>query len=150
MKTTLLLAALALAPLGFAQTPAPSAPAAHAHVLTRPELDELLKNPQQLLIVDVRRPDEVTKIGGFPVYLSVQIGDLGAELAWIPKDRRIVTVSNHAARATKAAELLSAQGFNVVGAVGAELYEKDGGALTKIVPPAAPGDGTAGVTNAQP
>jgi len=141
MKIIASLAALALAPLVFAQAPTTSAPAAHAHVLTRLELDDLLKNPQRLLIVDVRRPDEVTKIGGFPVYLSVQIADLEKQLAWIPKDRRIVTVSNHAARAAKAADLLAANGFDVAGAAGAELYEKDGGTLTKIVPPGAPGDG---------
>ena len=55
-----------------------------------------------------------------------------------PKDiRQIVTLSNHAARAGKSADVLAAKGYRVVGAVGVQLYEKDGGTLTKIVPPKA-------------
>jgi rhodanese-related sulfurtransferase len=140
MKKVLLMAiCLAAAPAAFAQAPANPAsaePAFKAHVLSRGELDVLLAKPAKLLIIDVRRPDELTKIGGFPVYFSIQLKDLESNLAWIPKDRSIVTVSNHAARAGKAADLLAAKGFKVAGAVGAQLYEKDGGTLTKLAPPA--------------
>jgi rhodanese-related sulfurtransferase len=111
------------------------APAFKAHVLTVPELNALIAKPDQLLFLDVRRPDEVTSIGGFPVYLSVQLADLEKSLAWIPKDRTIVTVSNHAARAGKAADLLSSKGFKVAGAVGAESFEKDGGKIAHIKAP---------------
>src|SRR4051812_41185560 len=91
-------------PLLFAQEAStPKPPAFKAHVLTVPELDALLAKPDHVLLLDVRRPDEVTSIGGFPVYLSVQASDLEKSLAWIPKDRTIVTVSNHAGRAGKAA-----------------------------------------------
>jgi rhodanese-related sulfurtransferase len=115
---------------------AEAAPAFKAHVLSRTEFDDLLKHPDKILVIDVRRPDEVTAIGGFPVYLSIQPNDLESKSAWIPKNRRIITVSNHAARAGKAADLLKAKGFNVAGAVGAQLYEKDGGTLIKLTPPA--------------
>jgi rhodanese-related sulfurtransferase len=71
------------------------------------------------------------------VYLSVQFADLESSLAWIPKDRRVVTVSNHAARAGKAADLLAAKGYDVAGAIGVELYEKDGGTLIRIAAPSA-------------
>lgn len=110
-------------------------PASQAKVLTRADLDELLAKPDQILIVDVRRPDEVTSIGGFPVYLSVQIGELEKSLAWIPKDRTIIALSNHAARAGRAADILAKHGFKVAGAAGAETYASEGGKLTKIVPP---------------
>ncbi len=105
-----------------------------AKVLTRAEIDELLSKPDQILIIDVRRPDEVKDIGGFPVYLSVQINDLKNRLAYIPKDRTIITISNHAARAGRAADILTEAGFRVAGAAGAQTYEQDGGTLTKIVP----------------
>jgi rhodanese-related sulfurtransferase len=82
----------------------------------------------------VRRPDEVSSVGGFPVYLSIQIRELEADLKWIPKDRTIVTVSNHAGRAQKAAELLAAKGFKVAGAAGAETYEKAGGKWVTRIP----------------
>jgi rhodanese-related sulfurtransferase len=154
MIRNLLIATILLsAPAAFAQQAAPAsaekAPAFKAHVLSRVELDDLLKQPTQVLLVDVRRPDEVAGIGGFPVYFSVQINDLESSLAWIPKDRKIVTVSNHAARAGKAADLLAAKGYKVAGAVGVELYEKDGGTLTKIAIPPAPVDAAAATRSAK-
>jgi rhodanese-related sulfurtransferase len=139
MKTLLIALALVMSAPCLAQQPAntAAAPAFKAHVLSRIELDDLLKHPDKILLIDVRRPDEITAIGGFPVYLSIQPKDLEASLQWIPKDRKIVTVSNHAARAGKAADLLAAKGFSVAGAVGAQLYEKDGGTLIKLAPPPA-------------
>lgn len=110
-------------------------PASQAKVLTRAEIDELLSKPDQVLIVDVRRPDEVKDIGGFPVYLSVQINELEKSLAYIPKDRIIIALSNHAARGGRAADILTKAGFKVAGAAGAEDYQSQGGTLTKIVPP---------------
>lgn len=103
--------------------------------LNRAQFDELLANPEKLVIIDVRRPDELTQIGGFPVYLSIQSKDLEKYLAFIPKDRTVVTVSNHAGRAGKSADLLTEKGFNVAGAIGVQTYESEGGVLTKISPP---------------
>jgi rhodanese-related sulfurtransferase len=108
--------------------------ASHVKALTRSEFDALLAKPRRILILDVRRPDEIKDIGGFPVYLSVQIGELETSLAWIPKGRTIVTVSNHAVRAAQAADILVKNGYKVAGTVGAQTYEAEGGKLTKIVP----------------
>jgi len=110
-------------------------PAFKAKKLSRAELDAYLQHPDQILLIDVRRPDEISTIGGFPVYLSIQIQDLKNHLDAIPKDRTIITVSNHAARAGVAADLLTEKGFKVAGAVGAQLYEAEGGTLLKITPP---------------
>jgi len=125
-----------------AARPAPAKPLSHE--LTRAEFEQLLTKPNELLIIDLRRPDELTRIGGFPVYLSIQAKDLEQQLAWIPKDRTIVTVSNHAARSGRAADLLTAKGFKVAGLLGAQTYEEQGGKLTKIeVPPPRTGSPTA-------
>lgn len=110
-------------------------PKSEAHVLTNAEFDSLLAHPEQLLIIDVRRPDELTAIGGFPAYLSIQQNQLPQSLAWIPKDRTIVTVSNHAARGGVAADILTKAGFKVAGTIGAQTYELAGGKLTHIAPP---------------
>lgn len=118
-----------------------------AHVLTREELDKLLARPQDLLVIDVRRPDEVSKIGGLPVYLSIQPNDLEKSVAWIPKGRTIITVSNHAKRAGKAADLLASKGFKVAGAAGVQTYEQEGGKLTKVVPPPPPSTASAVTTH---
>ena len=142
-KLTLLLAgALALAPLAYSadapgSSAAAKAPASKAHVLSVAELDKLLAQPGKVLVIDVRRPDEVSSIGGLPVYLSIQISDLEKSLAWIPKDREIVTISNHAGRAGKAADLLASKGFKVAGAVGSQTYEQQGGtAVVHVTKPA--------------
>jgi rhodanese-related sulfurtransferase len=132
--------------IAFAQQPADSAPssnhpqetqpASKAKKLTRAEFDALVAHPDQVLLIDVRRPDEISSIGGFPVYLSIQIKDLKNHLGEIPKDKLIITISNHAARAAVAADLLSDNGFKVAGAVGAQTYETEGGTLLKVaVPP---------------
>ncbi len=102
--------------------------------LKRATIDALLAKPESILVIDVRRPDELTAIGGLPVYLSIQAEDLEKSLAFIPRDRIIVTVSNHAGRAGAAADLLISRGFNVAGAIGVQNYEAEGGALTKIAP----------------
>lgn len=136
MRNLILFTILAAA-TAFAQAPAAKAPASKAKVLTRVEVDKLLETPDKVLLIDVRRPDEITANGGFPVYLSIQANELEKHLADIPKDRLIVTVSNHAARGGKAADLLESKGFKVAGTVGAQTYESEGGKLVKIaVPPA--------------
>jgi len=104
--------------------------------LNRAQVDALLAKPDKLVIIDVRRPDELTKFGGFPVYLSIQNADLEKELAFIPKDRKILTVSIRAHRAGAAGDLLTSHGFKVAGATGTADYADEGGTLTKIEPPA--------------
>jgi rhodanese-related sulfurtransferase len=138
-------AVLALgASLSYAQQTPVAKPAAPAQPykwktpkLDRAHVDALLAKPDQLLIVDLRRPDELTRIGGFPVYFSIQVADLEKNLALIPKDRQILTASNHAGRAGQAGDLLSSKGFKVAGAVGVQNYEEEGGTLTRLQPPAA-------------
>jgi rhodanese-related sulfurtransferase len=126
-----------------AATAAAAQPKSTAHELSRAEFERLLAKPEHLLILDVRRPDELTHIGGFPAYFSVQIKDLENNLAWIPKGRTIVTVSNHAKRSGQAAELLASKGFKVAGTVGAQTFEEQGGKLTKFEVPVRPAGSTA-------
>ena len=95
--------------------------------LSRDEVDALLARPEAVVFVDLRRPDEQIRFGSFPVFLSIQNDRLEQELAWLPKDRGIVTVSNHSQRAGAAADLLAARGYRVIGATGAEEYEVAGG-----------------------
>lgn len=136
--------------------PAPTAQQAYKYKtpkLNRAQIDALLAKPGEVLFVDVRRPDEVSKIGSFPVYLSIQAADLEKNLDFIPKDRTLVTVSNHAGRAGAAGDLLAGKGFKVGGAVGSQNYEEEGGTITRIVPPppktadAGNGANAAGVAN---
>ena len=144
-----LLAALALvftSQLAAAQQAAAPAAAASAAApqkwkystsrLTYGQVDRWLAQPDKIVVLDVRRPDELIKYGSFPVYLNIQNKDLEKHLAYLPKDRWIITVSNHAQRAGAAGDLLTAKGFKVLGATGSEDYEQEGGkAVTHIQPP---------------
>jgi rhodanese-related sulfurtransferase len=146
LKKSLLALALGLTvSVAFAQqsVPATNSAAVAAPVwkykikeLTRAQLDDWLAKPAQVLFLDLRRPDELIKFGSFPVFLNIQYKDLEKQLAYLPKERAIITVSNHAQRAGAAGDLLISKGYNVVGAAGAEDYEKEGGtAVTKITAP---------------
>ncbi len=110
-------------------------------VLNRAQIDALLAEPDKVQIIDVRRADEIAAIGSFPVFLNIQITELDRFVPYIAKDRKIVTVSNHAGRAQKAAAYLAGRGFHVSGAAGAQDYAKEGGFLygQKVVTPAIDG-----------
>ena len=128
----LLAIAAGLSLQGFAAEPAT---ASQTPELNRAQVDALLAKPERVIVLDVRRPDEQQSKGSFPVFLSIQAADLEKYLAYIPRDRQIITVSNHAARAKKAGDLLASRGFNVAGATGVETYESQGGTLQKVVAP---------------
>ena len=139
-KTLLLASMLAFGiTTAYAQTAASTnAPAAQAWKykakrLERAEVDALLAQPDKLLVIDLRRPDELIKYGSFPVFISVQNKELEKHIAYLPRDRKILTVSNHAGRAGAAADLLASKGFDVAGATGSEDYEKQGGAAVSHI-----------------
>jgi rhodanese-related sulfurtransferase len=138
MKTIVAISLVALSTTAWAQATVAQQQAkqatSQAHILTRAEFDTLLAAPDKVVVIDVRRPDELTSIGGFPAYFSIQLADLEKYAAFIPKERTVVTVSNHAGRAGKAADLLASKGFKVAGAIGAQNYAEQGGKLTKIEP----------------
>lgn len=135
---TLLAVALGLATsVAFAQqaTQQPQPWTYQTKQLNRTEIDSLLAKPEQVVVIDVRRPDELIAKGSFPVFLSIQNKDIEKSLAYIPKDRKIITVSNRAHRAGAAGDLLSAKGYKVAGAAGSLDYEDQGGSVARITAP---------------
>lgn len=153
LPTLALATLLGLSAIAHAQTaPAPAAAAAEWKYKTprlkAAEVDALLAQPEKLLVLDLRRPDELIKYGSFPVFLNIQNRDLDKHLAYLPKDRAILTVSNHAQRAGRAGDILTEKGFKVVGATGSEDYEQEGGkAVAHIQPPAPRAQAAAEGTN---
>ena len=142
LRALALVALLGASTLTHAQTAA--APAVSAadwkyktQRLKAAEVDALLAQPDKLLVLDLRRPDELIKYGSFPVYLNIQNSELETHLAYLPRDRVILTVSNHAQRAGRAGDITTEKGFKVAGATGSEDYEQEGGkAVAHIQPPA--------------
>ncbi|HVJ00728.1 MAG TPA: SMP-30/gluconolactonase/LRE family protein [Sphingomonas sp.] len=148
LASAALIALTAGASSAFAQT-APAAalaatPAAEP-ALSREQVDALLAAPDKVTFIDVRRADEIAASGSVPVFLNIQVSELDRFLSYIPRDRQIVTISNHAGRAARAAKLLRGKGYNVAGAFGADDYAAKGGTLygKKFVTP-----GIAGVVAA--
>lgn len=140
--TLVLSATFALAQEAPSATPAATASAYVAppwvyktKQLGRAQVDALLAKPNKLVIIDLRRPDELVKYGSFPVYFNVQIKDLPEVLAYIPKDRTVLTVSNRAHRAGAAGDLLTSKGYKVAGAIGSEDYREAGGNIVKVLTP---------------
>ncbi|HEY6817502.1 MAG TPA: SMP-30/gluconolactonase/LRE family protein, partial [Croceibacterium sp.] len=115
---------------GVAQAQGTAAAASQAEPeLSREQVDALLAAPERVVFIDVRRADEVAAIGGLPAFLNIQASELDRFVAYIPRDRQLVTVSNHAGRARRAAALLRERGFTVAGVVGVEDYAAAGGTL---------------------
>lgn len=143
MKTALLLAALLAAGTTsvLAQQAAPAQPYVappwtyKTKQLNRAEIDALLAKPGQVVVLDVRRPDELITKGSFPAFLSIQAADVDKYLDYIPRDRSIITVSNHAHRAGAVGDKLTAKGFRIAGAAGSLDYEDQGGKVARITAP---------------
>jgi rhodanese-related sulfurtransferase len=140
IKTVLAVALGLAASAAFAQQAAPATAAApqpwiyKTKQLDRAEIDALLAKPEKVVVIDVRRPDELTAKGSFPVYLNIQVKEVEKNLGYIPKDRVVVTVSNRAHRAGAVGDLLTSKGFTVAGAAGSQDYEDQGGKITKVLP----------------
>jgi rhodanese-related sulfurtransferase len=132
MRNLFLIILLASA-ASFAQQPGADL-AIKAKILTRAEFDALLRTPGRVLLIDVRRPTEIAMNGGFPFYLNIQADELEKHLAEIPKDKPLIMISNHAHRAGMAADFLESKGFKIAGAIGAQIYESEGGMLVKYGP----------------
>lgn len=127
--------------VAYAQGAANAAAQEQEPELSREQVDQLLAAPDRVVFIDVRRADEVAAIGSLPVFLNIQASELDRFLAYIPRDRQVVTISNHAGRARRSAALLRERGFTVAGVVGVEDYAAAGGSLygKKFVTPAIAG-----------
>lgn len=133
LASSLALAQSAAAPQGAAESQQYTA---KVKQLSRAEVDALLAKPGKVLFVELRRPDQVSADGSFPVYLAVLAKDLEKDLKYIPRDRTLVTVGLHARYAGRYGDILVSKGFKVAGAVGTTEYQAEGGVITKVaIPP---------------
>ena len=68
-------------------------------------------------LLDVREPDEWSA-GHAPDAVHVPMGELGARLAELPRDRQIVAICRTGQRSRVVAEALATEGYDVVNTVG--------------------------------
>jgi len=130
-----------IAPAMAQNAPAGQTAEAQLAELDRAQIDALLATPGQVTFIDLRRADEVAAIGSLPVFLNIPVSELDRFLAYIPADRPVVTISNRAGRARRAAALLKEHGFQVAGVIGVQDYQTQGGTLygRRFDTPAIPG-----------
>ena len=83
MRHVLPVCALLLAAIGAAaQTPTISAD----------ELEKYLEKKDKVFFLDVREPEEITKLGTVPGYVNIPLGQLEKRLSEVPKDKLIITL----------------------------------------------------------
>lgn len=85
---------------------------------TADELKEALKKEQNVFFLDVREPKELQETGTIKGYVNIPIGQLESRLKEVPKDKSIITACAHGVRASKAAAILTKNGYKVIGACG--------------------------------
>jgi sulfur-carrier protein adenylyltransferase/sulfurtransferase len=75
------------------------------------ELAELLKrSPDQVLLLDVREPDE-REAARIEPSLHIPMGEVSQRIGEIPKDRRLVVYCHHGTRSMMVGVYLAGQGF---------------------------------------
>jgi gluconolactonase len=134
LRAAFAFAAAAAVPLASMGAPAagqaaPAATQADAPSLSREQVDQLLTAPDRVTFIDVRRADEIAATGSVPAYLNIPASEIDRFLAYIPRDRQVVTISNRAGRAKRTAAILAAQGYQVAGVFGVVDYAEAGGTL---------------------
>ncbi|MEI6700372.1 MAG: rhodanese-like domain-containing protein [Actinomycetota bacterium] len=84
------------------------------------EVKARLASGETIFLLDVREDDEVAE-WTYPTYVHIPLGELGARIGELPKDRQILCACRSGGRSMKAAALLDEAGYDVV--------NLDGGAL---------------------
>lgn len=78
------------------------------------EFDTLAKNtPANILIIDVRNPEEVEKTGKIKGAINIPAGDVADRLGEIPKDKEPVLYCSTGARSEMAYNVLKEKGYKV-------------------------------------
>jgi len=86
------------------------------------EVTKLLRQPRQVLFIDVREANEIAVTGTLKGALTIPVGQLASRLSEVPKGRPVVPFCRLGGRATRAANLLDSRGYKTVGVFGLEEY----------------------------
>lgn len=117
MLTALSLSILSLFHLGCAKS--------KARQLSVEEVEAALQR-KDVYFLDVRPAWEIASSGTLAGYHNIPLDQLQARLNEIPKDKPILTACAVGARAAKAAEILEANGYNVIGCCGVMQWRLKG------------------------
>jgi sulfur-carrier protein adenylyltransferase/sulfurtransferase len=86
--------------------------------LSADELKDALAKTKNVLLLDVREPNELAELGTVKGSQNIPLAQVSERLAEVPKDRKIIVACNRGGRAAKAAAILQKNGYTVVGVTG--------------------------------
>ena len=66
--------------------------AAQTKTVSTEELEKYLEQQDKIFFLDVREPEEITKLGSVPGYVNIPVGQLEKRLNEVPKDKLIITL----------------------------------------------------------
>jgi rhodanese-related sulfurtransferase len=78
--------------------------------VTPGEVRERLSRGEDVFLLDVREPDEVAE-WAYPIGVNIPLGQLGARVDELPRDRTIVVACHVGGRSAQAATALSDAGY---------------------------------------
>ena len=84
-----------------------------------------------VIFLDVRLPQEIRELGTVKGYINIPVDELAKRMGELPKDKRVITACNAGGRAVRAAAMLKAKGYDVIGACGIKGAESKGLELVK-------------------
>lgn len=88
------------------------------------ELKQLMQG--KVFLLDVRSAEEIAQLGTLKGYANIPIDQLEKRMGEIPKDKPIITACSGGVRASRAAAMLKAKGYDVAGACGLKGLDKEG------------------------
>ena len=120
MKKFALFLAAGLAIWGCSPASEPAAEASAPPPAAAPEVKEMdvaalkqrLDAGEDIYLLDVRNPDELVEHGMIEGSVNIPIDQLEARISEVPKDKPIVTYCMAGGRASRAADLLRASGYD--------------------------------------
>ena len=78
--------------------------------VTPGEIRDRLSRGEDVFLLDVREPDEVEE-WAYPIGVNIPLGQLGARVGELPRDRTIVVACHVGGRSAQAATALSDAGY---------------------------------------
>jgi rhodanese-related sulfurtransferase len=102
--------------------------------VTPDEIRERLAQGEDVFLLDVREPDEVEE-WAYPIGVNIPLGQLGARVDELPRDRTIVVACAVGGRSAQAATALSDAGYTAENLTGGAVAW----AATDVEPEPEPG-----------
>lgn len=103
------------------------------------ELQTILQKEKDLLLVDVREPDELADTGFIPGAVNIPVGQVEKNLNSLPKTGKLIIYCRTGRRSASVADFLAGKGYtnvyNLEGGIVGWPYEKHRPNLNKIISP---------------